>query len=75
MRQHAEQREAGIKAVFSTEKEELANRIEELHRMEPIPMFSVELTTLMLAQNELAVIVIWEEREIGRAWHFYNRLW
>ena len=41
MHQHAEQREAAIRAHYSPEKRKLNNRIEELRRIGPIPGLSV----------------------------------
>lgn len=41
MHQHAEQREAAIRAQYSPEKRKLDNRIEELRRIGPITGRSV----------------------------------
>ena len=77
MRQHAEQREAAIKAQYSPEKQELDDRIEQLRRIGPMPGLSVmhARDQLMLARYEMSMLKIWEDQEIERAWQSYDGLW
>ena len=60
VRHHAEQRGAAIMALYSPEKRELEDRIEQLRRTGPIPRLSVmhARDQLMLARSELYVLEI-----------------